>query len=184
MKANRAAYPVARQCRVLGVSPSGYYAWLDRAPSARRLIDEALLERIGAIHRASRGTYGAPRIHAELVETGWRIGRKRVARLMREAGLYGVSRRRWISTIQRRPDARPAPDLVARDFTADAPDQLYVAVRADLSRLFVPGGGARCMYSANRRLGDGGSSAHRAGARCAEHGLAPAAAEERHPSFR
>ena len=127
MKANRAHYPVATQCRVLGVSPSGYYAWLDRTPSARRVIDEALVERIGAIHRASRGTYGAPRIHAELVEEGVRIGRKRVARLMREAGLYGVSRRRWISTTQRRPDARPAPDLVERDFTADEPDQLYVA---------------------------------------------------------
>jgi len=127
VRANRANYPIATQCRVLGVSPSGYYAWLDRAPSARRVIDEALLERIRAIHRKSRGTYGAPRIHAELVDEGWRIGRKRVARLMREAGLFGVSRRKWISTTHRRPDARPAPDLVERDFTADEPDQLYVA---------------------------------------------------------
>jgi putative transposase len=100
---------------------------LSRPRSARCVIDEALLERIRAIHRESRGTYGAPRIHAELVDEGWRIGRKRVARLMREAGLFGVSRRKWISTTQRRPDARPAPDLVARDFTADRPDQLYVA---------------------------------------------------------
>jgi putative transposase len=90
-------------------------------------MDEALLERIRAIHRASRGTYGAPRIHAELVDEGWRIARKRVARLMREAGLFGVSRRKWTCTTQRRPDARPAPDLVERDFTADEPDQLYVA---------------------------------------------------------
>jgi putative transposase len=127
VKANRANYPIATQCRVLGVSPSGYYAWLSRPRSARYVIDEALLERIRAIHRESRGTYGAPRIHAELVDEGWRIGRKRVARLMREAGLFGVSRRKWISTTQRRPDARPAPDLVARDFTADRPDQLYVA---------------------------------------------------------
>ncbi len=127
MKANRANYPVATQCRVLGVSPSGFYAWLNRALSARRVLDEALLERICAIHGTSRGTYGAPRIHAELVEEGWRIARKRVARLMREAGLFGVSRRKWISTTQRRPDARPAPDLVERDFTADEPDQLYVA---------------------------------------------------------
>jgi putative transposase len=127
VKANRAKYPIATQCRVLGVSPSGYYAWLDRAPSARRVIDAALLERICAIHRASRGTYGAPRIHAELVDEGWRIARKRVARLMREAGLFGVSRRKRVCTTQRRPDARPAPDLVERDFTADEPDQLYVA---------------------------------------------------------
>ena len=127
MKANRAFYPIATQCRVLGVSPSGYYAWIDRPPSKRRVMDEALLERIRAIHSASRETYGAPRIHAELVDEGWRIGCKRVARLMREAGLEGVSRRKWIKTMQRRPDARPAPDLVERDFTADEPDQLYVA---------------------------------------------------------
>ena len=127
MKANRAIYPVATQCRVLGVSPSGYYAWLDRPPSKRRVMDEALLERIRAIHSASRETYGAPRIHAELVDEGWRIGCKRVARLMCETGLEGVSRRKWIKTTQRRPDARPAPDLVERDFTADEPDQLYVA---------------------------------------------------------
>ncbi len=127
MKANRANYPIATLCRVLGVSPSGYYTWLSRPPSARRVIDEALLERIRAIHRKSRGTYGAPRIHAELVDEGWCIGRKCVARLMHEAELEGVSRRKWISTTQRRPDARPAPDVVERDFTADGPDQLYVA---------------------------------------------------------
>ena len=127
MKANRAIYPVATQCRVLGVSPSGYYAWLDRPPSKRRVMDEALLERIRAIHSASRETYGAPRIHAELVDEGWRIGCKRVARLMCETGLEGVSRRKWIKTTQRRPDARPAPDLIERNFTADEPDQLYVA---------------------------------------------------------
>ena len=127
MKANRANYPIATLCRVLAVSASGYYAWLLRPPSARRVIDEVLLERIRAIHSKSRGTYGAPRIHAELVDEGWCIGRKRVARLMHEAGLEGVSRRKWISTTQRRPDARPAPDLVKRDFTADKPDQLYVA---------------------------------------------------------
>ena len=127
MKANQACYPVATQCRVLGVSPSGYYAWLDRTPSAQRVVDDLLLERIRAIHSDSRGTYGAPRIHVELVEEGWHIGRKRVARLMREAGIEGVSRRKWICPTQRRPDARPAPDLVERDFTADKPDQLYVA---------------------------------------------------------
>ncbi len=127
MKANRANFAIATQCRVLGVSASGYYAWMLRPPSARRVIDAVLLERIRAIHQKSRGTYGAPRIHAELVDEGWHIGRKRVARLMCEAGLEGASRRKWISTTQRRLDARPAPDLVERDFTADGPDQLYVA---------------------------------------------------------
>lgn len=127
MKANRANYPVATQCWVLGVSPSGFHAWLTRGPSARRVTDDVLLERIREIDSGSRGTYRAPRVHAELVDDGWRIGRKRVARLMREAGLFGMSRRKWVSTTQRRPNARPAPDLVERNFTVDTPDQLYVA---------------------------------------------------------
>ena len=127
MKANRANYPVATQCRVLGVSPSGYYAWLERACSARAVADEVVLERIRAIHHRSRGTYGAPRIHAELRDEGWRVGRKRVARLMRRKGLVGASRRRWVSTTQRDEHTRPAPDLVSRNFSVDQPDRLYVA---------------------------------------------------------
>ena len=124
---NQADYAVRMLCRVLGVSPSGYYAWRSRAASARSVSDAVLTERIREIHKYSHGTYGAPRIHAELKKRGWRVGRKRVARLMRAAGLFGVSRRQWIRTTQRRKGARPAPDLVERNFTADGPDQLYVA---------------------------------------------------------
>ena len=120
-------YPIATMCRLLEVSTSGYYAWRSRAVSARSVSDAALTERIREIHEYSRGTYGAPRIHAELKKQGWRVGRKRVARLMRAAGIFGVSRRKWICTTQRRKGARPAPDLVERNFTADGPDQLYVA---------------------------------------------------------
>ena len=127
MKVNQADYAVRMLCRVLGVSPSGYYAWRSRAASERSVSDAALSERIREIHEYSRGTYGAPRIHAELKKQGWRVGRKRVARLMRAAGLFGVSRRQWICTTQRRKGARPAPDLVERNFTANGPDQLYVA---------------------------------------------------------
>ena len=127
MKVNQADYAVRMLCRVLGVSPSGYYAWRSRAASARSVSDAVLTERIREIHKYSHGTYGAPRIHAELKKRGWRVGRKRVARLMRAAGLFGVSRRQWIRTTQRRKGARPAPDLVERNFTADGPDQLYVA---------------------------------------------------------
>ena len=127
MKVNQADYAVRTLCRVLGVSPSGYYAWRSRAASERSVSDAALTERIREIHEYSRGTYGAPRIHAELKKQGWRVGRKRVARLMRAAGLFGVSRRQWICTTQRRKGARPAPDLVERNFTADGPDQLWVA---------------------------------------------------------
>jgi putative transposase len=127
VRANRASYPIATMCRLLGVSASGYHAWRRRRPSARAEQDAALLERIRVIHAASRATYGAPRIHAELAAQGRRVGRKRVARLMRGAGLAGVSRRRSVRTTRREVSARPAPDLVQRAFTAEAPDRLWVA---------------------------------------------------------
>ena len=127
MRAHRAAHPVAVLCRVLGVSPSGYYAASRRPLSARAQADLGLTDRIHAIHARSRGTYGVPRVHAELGATGIRVGRKRVARLMRAARLEGVSRRKRIFTTRRDRDARPAPDLVARDFTAGGRDRLWVA---------------------------------------------------------
>jgi putative transposase len=114
-------------CRVLGVSTSGYYAWQSREQSARARADEALSQRIVRIHRESRRTYGAPRIHAELREQGQRVGRKRVARLMRASSVVGVSRRKSFRTTRRDPAARPASDLVDRNFTATAPNQLWVA---------------------------------------------------------
>ncbi|MGH7427573.1 MAG: IS3 family transposase [Candidatus Methylomirabilaceae bacterium] len=99
-------------CRVLKVSVSGYYAWRGRSPSARALSDKALLDRICAIHRASRGTYGVPRVHAELKAEGVHCSRKRVARLMRAESLQGVHRRRKHRTTRQQPAATPAPDLV------------------------------------------------------------------------
>jgi putative transposase len=127
VRANQATYPIATMCRLLGVSVSGYYAWAERKSSARTRADEALLVRIRAIHERSRGTYGVPRIHAELAAAQVHVGRKRIARLMRRAGLQGASRRKWIATTVRAPDARPAPDLVERRFSAEAPDRLWVA---------------------------------------------------------
>jgi len=127
VKANRATWKVATMCRVLGVSASGFYAWLERAPSARAHSDARLLEAIQDIHRRSRATYGMPRVQAELSEQGVRVGGKRVARLMRAAGLQGASRRKWVTTTVRDTDARPAPDLVQRHFSAKAPDALWVA---------------------------------------------------------
>lgn len=127
MKANRAEHRVVTMCRLLGVSPSGYHAWCTRGPSRRAQQDASLTDRIHAICSRSRGTYGAPRIHAELAAEGVRVGRKRVARLMRGAGLRGVSRRRTQRTTVRSRDARPAPDLVERSFVAAAPNQLWVA---------------------------------------------------------
>ena len=127
MKAHRAVYPIATQCRVLGVSTSGYYAWLKRGPSERSKANAALLEEIKEIHAESDGTYGAPRIHADLEAEEDGASLNRVARVMRAAGIEGVSRRRKTKTTVRGEDARPAPDLVDRDFTATGPDQLWVA---------------------------------------------------------
>ena len=123
----KAHYPVTRLCRVLGVSVSGYYAWCGRGPSARAMADDALTTQLRAIHAASRQTYGTPRMHAELAATGTRCGRKRVARLLRAAGLVGCHRRRWTVTTQRDAAASPAPDHVRREFTATAPNQLWTA---------------------------------------------------------
>jgi len=127
MSEHQAVHPIAIMCRMLGVSTSGYYAWLERPPSARATSDAALLERIRAIHAKSRATYGMPRVHAELTAEGARVGRKRVGRLMRTAGLQGASRRKGCWTTRRDRDARPAPDLVQRAFAAQGPDRLWVA---------------------------------------------------------
>ena len=127
MTANQANFPISTMCRTLGVSRAGFYAWRDRAPSARSIADAALTTRIRAIHQASRQTYGAPRIHAELVDEGIRVGRKRVERLMKAAALAGVSRRKASPTTFRDKRVRPASDLVDRNFHADAPDRLWVA---------------------------------------------------------
>ena len=114
-------------CRVLGVSTSGYYAWRGRGRSRRAKRDEELRGTVRAIHKASRGTYGVPRVHAELHRRDCRVSRKRVARLMREAGLAGVSRRRGTRTTHREPGRGAAPDRVERQFAADAPDRIWVA---------------------------------------------------------
>ena len=127
MKANQATYPVRRVCGLLGVSPSGYYAWLNRGPSIRERADRLLRDRIVDIHSRSRGTYGVPRVHAELAADGESVGRKRVARLMRQAHIQGVHRRRKVSTTRRNPAQAAAPDLVCREFTADGPDRIWVA---------------------------------------------------------
>jgi putative transposase len=123
---NQATYPIATMCRLLGVSASGYHAWTKRRPSQRARTDAALIEKIGAAHETSRGTYGVPRVHAELAAKGIRVGRKRIARLMSQRGLAGVSRRKFVTTTVKG-GGRQAPDLVARNFAAEQPNQLWVA---------------------------------------------------------
>src|SRR6202022_2363053 len=110
MSANQAFFPIATMARVLGVSTAGYYAWRSCLPSARAIADDALLRRVRTIHAVSRGTYGAPRVHAELRAEGQAVARKRIARLMRAAGIVGGSRPRGVITTRRDRDARPAPD--------------------------------------------------------------------------
>lgn len=115
-------------CRVLGVSASGYYAWRDRDLSKRAVVNAQLIQEIRKVHKESDATYGAPRIHAQLRHNGHRVGKKRVARLMRQDGLHGVSRRRGFTVTTKRDERqRPAPDLVQRQFSADAPNVLWVA---------------------------------------------------------
>jgi putative transposase len=123
---HQANYPIATMCRVLGVSSSGYHAWVKRRPSQRAERDAVLIAAIRAAHTASRGTYGAPRVHAELAAKGIRVGCRRVARLMTQAGLAGVCRRKFVTTTVK-DGGRQAPDLVERNFTAKAPDRLWVA---------------------------------------------------------
>lgn len=120
-------HSVSRICQLFGVSKSGYYAWRHRRASARERQDKVLMTHIKAIHRTSRGTYGAPRIQAELRLGGIRCSRKRVARLMREAGLQGISRRRAKGITRRTPKRPSFLDQVERQFTTEKPDRLWVA---------------------------------------------------------
>lgn len=125
--AERAIYPVSVLCRVLKVSRSGYYGWKDRPPPRRVQENAALTERIREIHRRSRETYGSPRVHAELCSIGIRCSRKRVARLMREAGLEGCMRAQRRGTTRQAKRSAPAEDLVKRDFAATKMDEVWVA---------------------------------------------------------
>jgi putative transposase len=128
VKANQATSSVRVMCRLLNVSKSGFYAWDQRVISARERADIELTVRIRAIHQRSRATYGAPNIHAELADDhGIRVGRKRVARLMRAAGLRGATLRKFVITTQSDPHSRQPADLVERRFYAERPNRLWVA---------------------------------------------------------
>ena len=127
VRANQGAHRVTTMCRVLGVSKSGFYAWCSRPPSQRARDDERLVVAIRRSHAESDGTYGAPRVLRDLRERDMRVGCKRIARLMKKANLRGVCRRKGFRTTVRDDNQRPSPDLVHRDFTAQGPNQLWVA---------------------------------------------------------
>ncbi len=126
--AEKANYPISSMSRMLGVNRTAYHRWEGRAPSQRALQDAFLLKRIREIHRDNRGVYGAPRIHAELrMADGIKVSRKRVERLMREAGISGLIEKKRGRTTIRVPGVRVADDLVRRDFRPAAPNVLWVA---------------------------------------------------------
>ena len=161
-------------CRVLGVSASGYYARLRRPPSARARADvRTCASRSRPSTERSRGTYGAPRIHARPAAAGIRVGRKRVARLMKQAGLRGVSRRKWIPTTVRIAKRGRRRTWSSASLPPSAPNHLWVAditLHSDLGRLALPGGRPRRLQPARSWAGRWRPSAHRAGARGAQHG--------------
>lgn len=126
VEAEKAQFPVSMLCEAIGVSRPGYYAWARRGPSARSQRDEELAAKVVDIHARSRRIYGSPRVHDELREQGERVGRKRVARLMRERGLAGKRRRRFRVTTKSAHGKPVAPNVLARDFKTSAPNRAWV----------------------------------------------------------
>jgi len=120
-------FSVVLMCRVLGLAQSGYYAWRERSPSKKSERDDVLLVHVRAAFKASRRRYGSPRVHADLRAAGHRVGRKRIARLMRQDGLRARHRRRFVHTTQSRHKFPIARNLVARDFEVSAPNQVWVS---------------------------------------------------------
>jgi putative transposase len=128
IRAHEEDFPVQRMCRVLAVGRSGYYAWRQRKPSSRAQANQALLALIAREHQASRTTYGSPRIQEALRRKGLRYGRHRIARLMRSHQIVARHKRKWRpTTTQRAPGVLPAPNLLAQDFTASAPNEKWVS---------------------------------------------------------
>jgi putative transposase len=138
--AEKASYSIADMCDWLGVSRSGFYAWLARPESAHSVADRRLGVLVRAAHERGRRTYGSPRVHAELVDNGERVSRKRVARLMREQDLVALQRRRYKSTTMSDHDQPVAANLLDRRFYAEAPNQRWVG---DTTELLVGTGGAK-----------------------------------------
>ena len=136
----RVDYPVRVMCAVLGVSPAGYYAWRSRPSSQRSIVNRDLLSEVRRVHRDNRGRYGSPRIHAELRDRG--VSRGRIERLMRRHGIRAITARAWHPrTTDSRHDLPTAPNLIDRNFTAAAPNQVWLAdityIRTDQGWLYL-----------------------------------------------
>lgn len=123
----RDLYPIRLMCRLLDVAASGYYAWRRRPEPQRVQRNRELLEKIRSIHAASKGVYGSPRVHAELLAKGVKVGRHKVAQVMRSARLKGCPKRRYRTTTQRDPGHQIAQNLLRQNFAADGPDQCWAS---------------------------------------------------------
>ena len=121
------AYPVRVMCKVMSVSASGYYDWVERAPSQHTQDDAELLKQIQTIYQEGRRKYGSPKVHKRLGQQGRRHGHKRVARLMREAGLYGRKQKRYRGTTKANPSHVPSENVLNREFTANAPNRKWLS---------------------------------------------------------
>lgn len=124
--AEKAFYPILVLCELLGVSRSGFHAWQHRPRSARQCSDAHLATQVAAVHKRSRGTYGSPRVHAELKAKGVRVGKKRIARLMQENGIKARCKRRFRKTTDSKHTSPIAPNILAREFEAPAPNRVWV----------------------------------------------------------
>lgn len=120
-------YAVERLCRVLGVSTSGYYAWRDRPLSPRAVTNRRLVTKLQCFYQASRGIYGAPRLHQDLLAVGERVSRQRVARLMQSVGLQSKVARQFVITTDSKHSHAPAPDYLCRDFQCDRINAAWVS---------------------------------------------------------
>lgn len=120
-------FPIVKMSTVLGVSPSGYYKWLTRTPTPRAQTNKALLVAIRSIYDGSRGNYGSPRIHQQLLRDGWEASRPRVARLMARHGIRSKIRRKWIATTDSSHTYRSSPNLLAGAFAPGTATRAWVS---------------------------------------------------------
>ena len=127
IRAHSKQYKVSHLCQALGVSPSGYYDWRDRPESARANQNRQLATKIGLYHKASRGIYGSPRIHQDLVDSGERVSVNRVARLMNRHGIQSKVAKKFVITTDSKNTMQPAPDRLKRQFSTEAPDKAWVS---------------------------------------------------------
>lgn len=127
IRAHSEDYSVTRLCQVLEVSPSGYYAWRDRPESMRARQSRELATKISLFHKASRGIYGSPRIHRDLTESGERVGKNRVARIMRQHGIQSRMARKFVITTDSKNTLQPAPDRLKRHFDVESTDKAWVS---------------------------------------------------------